>query len=73
MLVMVSVCGSGGQLGLAMSRGYGSGSQLGGELWGGFVDCLVLVSMGLGVLDLRCFGVLVFPGFCSQWVLAFGC
>ena len=45
-----------------MSHGCESGSQLGGELWGGFVDCLVLVSMGLGVLDLRCFSVLVFPG-----------
>ena len=35
------------------------------ESWGGFVDCLVLVSMG--------FGVLVFARFCSQWVLVFGC
>ena len=33
------------------SVGFGGGS------WGGFVDCLVLVSMGFGVLDLRCFGV----------------
>ena len=57
MLVVVSVCGSSGQLGLAVSRGYGNGSQLGGESWGGFVDCLVLVSMVFGVLDLRCFGV----------------
>ena len=24
-----------------------------GELWGGFVDCLVLVSMDFGVLDLK--------------------
>ena len=84
MLVVVSVCGSSGQLGLAVSRGYGSGSQLGGavsrgygsgsqlggESWGGFVDFLVLVSMGFGVLDLRCFGVcwVLF-----SWVLAFGC
>ena len=44
-----------------------------GESWGGFVDCLVLVSMSFGVLDLRCFGVLVFARFCSQWVLVFGC
>ena len=29
----------------------------GGESWGGFVDCLILVSMGFGLLDLRCFGV----------------
>ena len=49
--------------------GYGSG----GESWGGFVDCLVLVSMGFDVLDLRCFGVLEFAGFCSQWVLVLGC
>ena len=54
MLVMVSVCGSGGQLGLAMSRGYGSGSQLGGELWGGFVDCLVLVLWGPFLVGLGC-------------------
>ena len=62
MVVMVSGCGSGGQLGPMVSHGCGSGSQLGGELWVGFVDCLVLVSMGFGVLDLRCFSVLVFPG-----------
>ena len=43
-----------------------------GESWGGFVDCLVLVSMGFSVLDLRCFGVLEFVGFCSQWVLVLG-
>ena len=73
MLVMVSGCGSGGQLGLVVSRGYGSGSQLGGESWGGFVDCLVFVSMGFGVLDLRCFGVLEFAGFCSQCILVLGC
>ena len=48
-----------------MVSGCGSGGQLGGELWDGFVDCLILVSMG--------FGVLVFPRFCSQWVLVFGC
>ena len=29
----------------------------GGESWGGFVNCLILVSMGFGLLDLRCFGV----------------
>ena len=54
---MVSGCGRGGQLGLMVSHGCGSGSQLGGEFWGGFVDCLILVSIGFGVLDLRCFGV----------------
>ena len=47
--------------------------MFGGELWGGFVDCLVLVSMGFGVLDLRCFGVLEFTGFFSQWVFVLGC
>ena len=73
MVVTVNGCGSGGQLGPMVSCGCGSGSQLGGELRGGFVDCLILVSMGFGILDLRCFGVLVFPRFCSQWVLAFGC
>ena len=49
------------------------GCESGGQLWGGFVDCLILVSMGFSLLDLRCFGVLVFAGFCSQWVLVFGC
>ena len=73
MVVMVSGCKSGGQLGPMVNRGCGSGSQLGGELWGGFADCLILVSMSFGVLDLRCFGVLAFLGFCSQWVLVFGC
>ena len=34
-----------------------SGCESGGELWGGFVDCLILVSMGFGLLDFRCFGV----------------
>ena len=35
-----------------------------GESWAEFVNCLILVSMGFGLLDLRCFGVL---GVC--WVL----
>ena len=73
MVVMVSGCRSGGQLGSMVSHGCGNGSQLGGELWGGFVDCLILVSMGFSFLDLRCFGVLEFAGFCSQWVLVLGC
>ena len=34
-----------------------------------FVDCWVLVSMGFGILDFRCFGVLVIAGFWSQWIL----
>ena len=40
--------------------------EFNGESRGGFVDCLVLVSMSFGVLDLRFFGVLEFAGFCSQ-------
>jgi len=34
-------------------------------------DCWVLLSIGFGVLDLRCFGFLVMARFWSHWV--YGC
>ena len=58
MVVVVGSCGSGGQLGLVVSRGVG---------------LLITWFWSQWVLDLRCFGVLEFAGFCSQWVLVLGC
>ena len=58
MVVVVGGCGSGGQLGLVVSRGVG---------------LLIAWFWSLWVLVFWIWDVLVFDGFCSQWVLVFGC